>query len=46
MHEFVNFTKNLALLGAAALTATIPEPWPASLHLGASRVTALVPLAS
>jgi uncharacterized membrane protein YphA (DoxX/SURF4 family) len=29
--EFVNFTKNLALLGAASLAASHPQPWPASL---------------
>ena len=28
--ELVNFTKNLALIGGAALAAAIPEPWPAS----------------
>jgi putative oxidoreductase len=27
--ELVNFTKNLALIGGAALAAAIPEPWPA-----------------
>jgi putative oxidoreductase len=30
MQDFVNFTKNLALIGGAALAAAIPEPWPAS----------------
>jgi uncharacterized membrane protein YphA (DoxX/SURF4 family) len=30
MHEFVNFSKNMALLGAASLIAAVPEPWPAS----------------
>lgn len=29
--EMVNFTKNLALIGGAALTAAVPEPWPASI---------------
>lgn len=28
--EFVNFTKNAALVGAAALVAALPQPWPAS----------------
>lgn len=31
MHELVNFTKNVALLGGACLAAAIPEPWPMSL---------------
>jgi hypothetical protein len=30
MHELVNFTKNIALLGAC-FAAALPEPWPASL---------------
>ena len=30
MSEMVNFTKNVALIGGAALAAAIPEPWPAS----------------
>jgi putative oxidoreductase len=34
MQEFVNFTKNLALIGGAAFAAAIPEPWPASLDTG------------
>ncbi len=29
-NDLVNFTKNLALLGAAGLVAAIPEPWPLS----------------
>jgi uncharacterized membrane protein YphA (DoxX/SURF4 family) len=33
MHEFVNFTKNMALVGAACLVAAFPEPWPVSLSL-------------
>jgi uncharacterized membrane protein YphA (DoxX/SURF4 family) len=28
MHEMVNFTKNVALLGGALLAASVPEPWP------------------
>jgi uncharacterized membrane protein YphA (DoxX/SURF4 family) len=28
MQEFVNFTKNIALVGAAFLLAAFPEPWP------------------
>jgi putative oxidoreductase len=35
--ELVNFTKNMALLGAACLVAAHPEPWPWSLHLGSHR---------
>jgi putative oxidoreductase len=34
MAEMVNFTKNMALVGAACLTAAIPEPWPMSPRLG------------
>lgn len=29
--EFINFTKNLAILGAAFLIASVPEPWPLSI---------------
>ena len=32
MHEFVNFTKNMALIGAACFVAAFPEPWPGSLQ--------------
>ena len=32
MNEFVNFTKNIALVGAACFVAALPEPWPASLQ--------------
>jgi putative oxidoreductase len=31
MHELVNFTKNMALVGAACFVAAVPEPWPRSL---------------
>jgi putative oxidoreductase len=31
MGEFVNFTKNFALLGAALAMLLIPQPWPYSL---------------
>lgn len=31
MQEFINFTKNMALVGGAALAAAQPEPWPISL---------------
>jgi uncharacterized membrane protein YphA (DoxX/SURF4 family) len=30
MNNQINFMKNVALLGGAALAAAIPEPWPAS----------------
>ena len=33
MNEFVNFTKNIALLGAALTLLGTKEPWPASLPL-------------
>ncbi len=32
MQEYVNFTKNLALVGASLIVAAHPEPWP--WHLG------------
>lgn len=32
MADIVNFTKNVALLGATALVAALPEPWPARLR--------------
>jgi putative oxidoreductase len=31
MTQMVNFTKNLALLGAALMMLAIPQPWPLSL---------------
>jgi len=31
MTQMVNFTKNLALLGAALMLLAIPQPWPLSL---------------
>jgi putative oxidoreductase len=34
--EMVNFTKNMALLGAALMAAAHPEPWPWSLRIGYS----------
>ena len=34
MAEFVNFTKNMALVGAACLVAALPEPWPLSVDAG------------
>jgi putative oxidoreductase len=30
MHDQVDFMKNLALIGGAALAAAVPEPWPVS----------------
>lgn len=35
MHEMVNFTKNVALVGAGLIAAAQPEPWP--WHVGAHR---------
>jgi uncharacterized membrane protein YphA (DoxX/SURF4 family) len=40
MQELVNFTKNLALIGGAALAAAIPEPWPQSAHRGSEALVA------
>jgi hypothetical protein len=31
MGEMINFTKNLALVGAALALMQIPEPWPVSI---------------
>jgi uncharacterized membrane protein YphA (DoxX/SURF4 family) len=33
MADFVNFTKNLGLLGAVLSLVAIPEPWPASVKV-------------
>ncbi len=41
MHEMVNFTKNMALIGASLLAAAHPEPWP--WHPGAASGGSLVP---
>jgi putative oxidoreductase len=48
VNEMVNFTKNVALIGASLLAAAHPEPWPWRVDLGAGpRPTeALVPFAS
>jgi putative oxidoreductase len=37
--ELSNFAKNLALIGAAALVASTPEPWPASVDRAIDRFT-------
>jgi uncharacterized membrane protein YphA (DoxX/SURF4 family) len=42
MHEMVNFTKNMALVGASLLAAGHPEPWPWQLRAPAHQETALV----
>jgi uncharacterized membrane protein YphA (DoxX/SURF4 family) len=34
MHDMINFTKNLALVGAASALMGVEEPWPASLPAG------------
>ncbi len=33
MGDFVNFWKNMALLGGTCLVAALPEPWPASVDV-------------
>jgi uncharacterized membrane protein YphA (DoxX/SURF4 family) len=35
MQELVNFTKNMALVGASLMLAAHPEPWPWSVRAGA-----------
>jgi putative oxidoreductase len=34
MAEFVNFMKNMALIGGTCMAAAIPEPWPGSVDAG------------
>ncbi|MBV9158346.1 MAG: DoxX family protein [Acidobacteriaceae bacterium] len=34
MNDMINFSKNMALLGAALALAGVEEPWPASIPLG------------
>jgi uncharacterized membrane protein YphA (DoxX/SURF4 family) len=34
MHEMVNFSKNVAMLGAALALMGVDEPWPASVPIG------------
>lgn len=43
MHEMVNFTKNMALVGSSLLVAAHPEPWPWHVDVGSHR-GALVPI--
>jgi len=33
MQEFVNFTKNIALIGGACFAAALPKRWPGSVRL-------------
>lgn len=39
MQEFVNFTKNVALVGGACFAASAPEPWPISIHIHESKTS-------
>jgi uncharacterized membrane protein YphA (DoxX/SURF4 family) len=41
MQECVNFGKNVALIGGAALAAAIPEPWPGRLQVSSRALVAL-----
>lgn len=34
MQEMANFTKNMALIGGAAVAAVVPEPWPDRMRVG------------
>jgi uncharacterized membrane protein YphA (DoxX/SURF4 family) len=44
INEMVNFTKNMALVGASLIAASRPEPWPWRLTVpGNAMTTALVP---
>jgi uncharacterized membrane protein YphA (DoxX/SURF4 family) len=38
--EMINFTKNMALVGAALMMMELDEPWPASLDRWATRISA------
>ena len=42
MHEMVNFTKNMALIGSSLFVAAHPEPWP--WHLDITSRGAMVPV--
>jgi putative oxidoreductase len=44
MNEMVNFTKNMALVGASLMIAAHPEPWPWRLNPGSPRRTGSVAL--
>jgi putative oxidoreductase len=35
--EMINFSKNMALLGASVMLLMVPQPWPLSLALGVGR---------
>jgi putative oxidoreductase len=43
MNEMVNFTKNMALVGASLLAAGRPEPWPWHLRAPAGRSAMMAP---
>jgi putative oxidoreductase len=43
IHEMVNFTKNMALVGASLLAAGRPEPWPWHVQAAPAAGRALVP---
>ena len=43
MSEFVNFTKNMALVGAACFIAAMPEPWPGSVRVREEALVAVQP---
>ena len=45
MNEWVNFTKNVALIGGALLAAGHPEPWPWRLGTSSSAQALWLPLA-
>jgi uncharacterized membrane protein YphA (DoxX/SURF4 family) len=39
MADTINFTKNMALLGAALVMMAVDEPWPASVPIAQPRIT-------
>ena len=43
INEMVNFTKNMALVGASLIAASHPEPWPWRISVPGTATTALVP---
>jgi putative oxidoreductase len=40
MMDMINFTKNMALVGATLMFVAVPRPWPASVDRATSQVTA------
>jgi uncharacterized membrane protein YphA (DoxX/SURF4 family) len=41
MNDMINFSKNMALLGAGLALMAVEEPWPASVPVGESKFTSI-----